>query len=78
MLEQFSQANIEGFEDIFKHVGDALSPGLAEACASYCANSIGFFREGGTEGTTCDHAASPLKGGMETGVERAKSLDVSR
>ena len=73
-LEQFSQANIEGFEDIFKHVGDALSPGLAEACASYCANSIGFFRDGGTEGEYMRLAQRLSQVIRLTGVESARVL----
>ena len=50
LLEQFAQANIEGFQDIFKHVGYVLGPELERACENHSAEHMDIFRDGGVDG----------------------------
>jgi len=49
LLEQFSQANLEGFEDICKHVAAVLGEELGE-CARECRMRLDCFRDQGVTG----------------------------
>ena len=49
-LEQFSEANIEGFQDIFKHIGFVLGDDMGDACTSECRAKMDIFRDFGVDG----------------------------
>jgi len=50
LLEQFSEANVEGFQDIFKHIGFELGQGLEKWCTASCEEKMGIFRDTGVSG----------------------------
>lgn len=50
LLEQFSQANAEGFQDISKHISHVLGQGLGDATLADCKTRLDCFRDGGVDG----------------------------
>ena len=50
VLEQFSQANLEGLQDIFKHIGDVLGDGMEQWCTKSCNDKMDIFRDIGVTG----------------------------
>lgn len=49
-LEQFSEANIEGFQDIFRHIGFVLGHDMGDECVRECRTKMDIFRDFGTDG----------------------------